>query len=59
MKFKFIKPVEGEVPCYGGKTVKTGDEIELSGHFEQKAKANPDFEVVSGNTAKRKRKSTS
>ena len=59
MKFKFIKKVDGEVPCYDGKTVKTGDVIELTGHFAEKAKNNPDFEVVRGNTAKRKAKSIS
>lgn len=58
MKFKLVKKVDGEVPCYGGKTAKTGDVIELNGHFAEKAKANPDFEVVRGNTAKRKAKST-
>ena len=58
MKFKFIKQVDGEVNCYCGKTVKTGDVIELEGHFAEKAKANPDFEVVRVST-KRKAKSTS
>ena len=58
MKFKFIKKVSGEVNCYGGKTIKTGDIVELEGHFIEKANANPDFEVVRGNTSKRKAKST-
>lgn len=58
MKFKFIKQVEGEVPCYDGKTVKTGDVIELADSFAEKAKHNPDFEVASGSTSKRKAKST-
>lgn len=46
MKFKFVKNVEGSVPTYNGKKVKTGQEIDLSGHFAEKAKKNPDFEQV-------------
>lgn len=59
MKFKLIKQVGGEVPCYGGQTAKTGDVIELDGDLAEKAKNNPDFEVVRGSTTKRKAKSTS
>jgi len=58
MKFKFIKHVEGEAPCYDGKRVKTGEVIELTDAFADKAKNNPDFEVVSGGTSQRKTKST-
>ena len=46
MKFKFVKSVSKPVPCYGDKKVKTGQEIELAGHFAEKAKRNPDFEEV-------------
>lgn len=46
MKFKFVKEVIGTVPCYGNKQVKTGQEIDLTGHFAEKAKRNPDFEEV-------------
>ena len=52
MKFKLVKQVEGSVRSYGGQEVSTGDEIELDGHFAEKAKLNPDYEEVKA-TAKK------
>lgn len=46
MKFIFVKKAEGKVASYNGKKVKTGDTVELSGHFAKKAEANPDYERV-------------
>lgn len=42
MKFEFIKKVEGEVNTYEGKMVKTGDVVEFSEVFAQKALSRPD-----------------
>lgn len=46
MEFKFTKEVEGKVSVYDGNKVATGDTIELTGFFAEKAKRNPDFEEV-------------
>jgi hypothetical protein len=46
MKFKFVKKVRGVVTSYNGKEVATGEIIELTGHFAQKALLNPDYEQV-------------
>lgn len=46
MKFKFIKPDCKNVGAYGISNISTGDTIEFSGHFIEKAKNNPDFELV-------------
>lgn len=46
MKFKFVKKVNGDVPVYQGKKAKTGQTVEFTGYFAEKAKRNPDFEMV-------------
>jgi len=46
VKFKFIKKVDGEVAGYQGKTHKTGDVVEFTGPFIEKAKKNPNYELV-------------
>ena len=46
MKFRFIKKVEGEVALYQGKKASTGQTVEFTGFFEQKALKSPDFEVI-------------
>ncbi len=46
MMFEFVKKVEVEVKSYNGNMVKTGDVIELSGVFADKAKKNPDYKLV-------------
>ena len=46
MKFKFVKRVRGIVKTYEGKEVATGEEIEFTGHFAEKALKNPDYEKV-------------
>lgn len=60
MKFEFIKEVSGEVPGYGGQSVKTGDIVDLDGHLASKAKGNPDYRepkedepIATENTKKR------
>ena len=55
MKFEFVKTVDGEVPTYEGKTVKTGDVVEFSESFAEKALKNPDYKLV-GETAEPKPK---
>lgn len=47
MKFKFIGKKRGVVKSYDGKEIATGEEIELTGHFAEKALINPDYQVVS------------
>ena len=46
MKFKFIKPECENVGAYGVSNISTGDTVEFSGHFIEKATNNPDFELV-------------
>lgn len=43
MFFKYVREVQGEANCYG-KSVKTGDVVEFTGHLENKALSNPDWE---------------
>lgn len=61
MRFEFVKKVDGDVQTYEGKRVKTGDVVEFSPVFSQKAIKNPDFKAVAPETvseAKPKRKYT-
>ena len=59
MKFEFLKTVDGEVPAYEGKTVKTGDIVEFSERFAEKALKNPDYKLMGATTEpKPKRKYT-
>ena len=46
MKFKFIKPDCENVGAYNVENISTGDTVEFSGHFIEKAQNNPDFELV-------------
>lgn len=46
MKFRLIKEVDGSVPTYDGSLIRTGDTIELEGHFAEKAAHNPDYAIV-------------
>ena len=53
MKFKLIKLKCKNVGAYGVKGISTGDAIELTGHFAEKAKNNPDFSEVLSKTTKK------
>lgn len=46
MKFVLVKVVDGEVATYEGKTVRTGDVVEFSDRFSEKALKNPDYKLV-------------
>jgi len=46
MKFKFIKADCKNVGAYDLSNISTGDIVEFKGHFEEKAKNNPDFEIA-------------
>lgn len=46
MKFRLIKAVDGSVPTYDGSRIRTGDVVELEGHFAEKAARNPDYVPV-------------
>ena len=46
MKFKLIKKGVKDSQAYGHEGLKTGDTIELTGIFAEKAARNPDFEEV-------------
>ncbi len=51
MKFKYIAKGKTNSNAYNFPAgLKTGDVIELQGHFAEKAKKNPDFEKVGNNT---------
>lgn len=52
MKFKFIKSNCKDAPIYGGQTASTGDHVDFDGHFAEKAKNNPDFELATIKTKK-------
>lgn len=45
MKFKYVKKVKEPVLSYGN-MVSTGDTVEYKGHFAEKAKRNPNYEIV-------------
>lgn len=53
MKFKFIKPKCENVGAYDLRNISTGDTVELTGHFAEKATNNPDFELVKIKKAKK------
>jgi len=55
MKFRFVKKVDHPVIGYMGTMLSTGDEIELTGHFIDKAIANPDYEAIQAEAMKKKR----
>lgn len=55
MRFRFVKKADGRVKTYQGQTVSTGEEIEFTGDFVQKAIANPDYEAVQVESPKKKR----
>lgn len=55
MKFRFVKKVTGKVIGYDGQKVATGDEVTLNGHFAEKARNNPDYELVDESRSVRKR----
>lgn len=46
MKFNFVRKTQGRVKTYEGKTVMTGEEVEFSGHFAEKAMRHPDYVPV-------------
>lgn len=48
MKFRFVKEVPEPVKNYGGELITTGDVVELTGHLAEKAKTNPNYELVRG-----------
>lgn len=57
MKFRFVRKTDNPVKGYNGTMLSTGDEIELTGHFIDKAISNPDYEAVQPKkTTKKKRK---
>lgn len=59
MKFRYVRKVKGEAIGYQGYMLATGDEIELTGAFIQKAIANPDYEAVPDYESVKKSKKTS
>ena len=46
MKFKLVKKVEGKVNCYGIGEYATGEIVEIPKHLAEKAKLNPNYEMV-------------
>lgn len=46
MKFRFVRKVDHPVKTYQGQTVSTGEEIEFTGPFIEKALSHPDYEAV-------------
>ena len=54
MKFKFIKTGCKDVGVYDLRDISTNDIVEISGYFEEKAKNNPDFEIVKTKKAGKK-----
>lgn len=48
MKYEYINQVDERVNCYGY-MVKTGDVVEMEGHFSSKAKRNPDWKPAQEN----------
>lgn len=56
MKFKLIKKGCIDISSYGEEDISTGDVIELTGRFAEKASNNPDFEEVVKKAAKTKDK---
>ena len=53
MKFKFIKPNCKNVGAYNIENISSGDTVEFTGRFAEKATNNPDFELVKIKKAKK------
>lgn len=52
MKFKLVKSNCKNVCAYGVENISTGDTVEFTGHFVEKAKNNSDFKLIAGKTKK-------
>ncbi len=46
MRFELVKQVDGKVNAYEGKRMQTGDAVEFSDVFSEKAAKNPDYKRV-------------
>lgn len=46
MKFKRVNKIEGKATAYGVDNIATGETVELEGHLAEKAKRNPNYELV-------------